>query len=144
MNTVKILVIEDDVDLNGFFRKYLTVQGYNVKSIYSCEEALNTLIYDEIPDVVIVDLELWDGNCLPILELLEKPKYKSVKVIVCSGYTVSSDYDINMDRVHQFLLKPVSPRSLSLLVKSLAPIPVSHVAKETAEFSSVYILPSIR
>lgn len=141
MNTKKILVIEDDFELNGFFRKYLMANGYLVESVYTCEDALDTLFYREVPDVVILDMELWDGNCVPIMELLEEPKYQHVTVIMCSGYTVPQDYNINMDRVQQFLLKPVSPRSLSLLVKSLAPMDDEY---EHEDAVMVSILPGLR
>jgi DNA-binding response OmpR family regulator len=141
MNAKRILVIEDDFELNGFFRKYLMANGYVVDSVYSCEDALNSLMHDDIPDVVIVDMELWDGNCVPIMELLEKPKYQDVTVIMCSGYTVPQDYHINMNRVQQYLLKPVSPRSLSLLVKSLAPLMKEY---EYEDAVMVSILPGIR
>jgi DNA-binding response OmpR family regulator len=141
MNAKRILVIEDDFELNGFFRKYLMANGYIVDSVYSCEDAMNVLMYGDMPDVVIVDMELWDGNCLPIMELLETSPYAHITVIMCSGYTVPQDYHINMDRIQQFLLKPVSPRSLSLLVKSLAPMMEEY---EYQDAVMVSILPGIQ
>jgi CheY-like chemotaxis protein len=123
------LVVEDDINLNRVFCKYLTAAGYEVESVYSRAAAIDFLAYGTAPDAVVVDFELCDGNSVPILRLLEQPEYKHIKVVVCSGNAFSHRYDINEARVNQFLLKPVSPRSLSLLMKSLVPL---HAPVETA------------
>lgn len=142
MERKKILVIEDDFDFNGFMVKYLTRNGYSVKNVYSCEEAMNALLYNELPDIVIADIELWDGNCLPILELLEEPDYEHITVILSTGYAFAPrNYNINMARIKQFLLKPVDPRSLSLLVKSFAPLATDADVEFEEATRPVHVLP---
>ncbi|MFN8374893.1 MAG: response regulator [Anaerolineae bacterium] len=119
MKRKSILVIEDDVDFNGFLCRYLTLIGYQVTSVYSAEEALDALHYKTLPDVVISDVDLWDGDCTPILNLLEEPGYHHIPVILSSGYDFSFHDELAMARAQYFLPKPLSPRSLSRLVKSL-------------------------
>ncbi|MFN8372560.1 MAG: response regulator [Anaerolineae bacterium] len=121
MPVKNILIVEDDLNLNRVFTKYLSGQGYDVESVHSCSDATDLLTSGDAPDVVIVDFELSDGNSVPLLRMLEQPEYKNVKVIVCSGKAYSPHYGINVARVNQFLLKPVSPRELTLLVNVLTP-----------------------
>ena len=119
MQHKSILVIEDDADLNEFLLRYLTLTGYRVHNAYSVEEALDALCYDELPDVVISDVDLWDGDCTPILNLLETPGYNHIPVILSSGYEFTFHDEMVMARAQYFLPKPLSPRSLSRLVKTL-------------------------
>ncbi len=145
MSEKKILVVEDDPNLNGFYCKYLTKSGYKVETAYSCEEAIDALTFHELPDVVVLDWELCDGDGVEIMSLLEEPEYQSVAVIVCSGHTFPKNYTHHADRIQQFLLKPINPRSLSLLIKAFTgdcPQRVDGIPDFMK--APVYILPSIR
>lgn len=117
-NALNILVVEDDVALNRMFCKHLKANGYVVETSYTVTNALNVLKYGTPPDLV-VDLELSDGTSKPIIELLCDPTFERTRVIVVSGHTLEAHYGIPAWRIYQALLKPVSPRGLSLLVNNL-------------------------
>ena len=52
---MKILLVEDEIDLNNIVTKYLKKNGYSVDSVFDGEEALDYLEYGEY-DLVILDV----------------------------------------------------------------------------------------
>ena len=56
-NSVNILVVEDDVDINNLLCKILTKQGYNVRSAYSGSEAKMCLEHYDF-QLILLDLML--------------------------------------------------------------------------------------
>ena len=44
---MKILLVEDEIDLNNIVTKYLKKNGYSVDSVFDGEEALDYLEYGE-------------------------------------------------------------------------------------------------
>ncbi len=58
--TCKVLLVEDDPDLNEVFSELLGMSGYQVCSAHSAREALNFLASEEI-SLALVDISLNDG-----------------------------------------------------------------------------------
>ena len=52
---MKILLVEDEIDLNNIVTKYLKKNGYSVDSVFDGEEALDYLEYGEY-DLIILDV----------------------------------------------------------------------------------------
>jgi DNA-binding response OmpR family regulator len=113
-----ILVIEDDAKLNRLFSKLLTAIGCRVESAYTVGTALNLLTYGAVPQIAIVDLELEGALSRPVLDLLEKPAFDHTRTVIISDQDLdhASDY---LARADHTLIKPVSPQSLTTLVKML-------------------------
>ena len=58
-NKVKILIVEDDVDLNGAYHMILSSSGYDVETAFNGREALDQLAQaDEPPRVIFLDLRM--------------------------------------------------------------------------------------
>ena len=83
MNTVKILIIDDDFMVCSTLKVFLSDAGFNVYTVNSGEEAVEFLKKKKI-DVCIVDMRLpnMDGNTL----ILESNKvFPDLKFIIHTG-----------------------------------------------------------
>ena len=92
MNETKFFVVEDHSLTNLGIRQYFNERSHFVCCGFASEkdEALNKLKdladSNELPDVLILDLNLGECSGLEILQVV-KEKYQSVKVVVYSMYT---------------------------------------------------------
>ena len=86
----RILVIDDDIDLLMLLERCLQKQGYYVETAASLPEA-EEIISDFIPDLVLLDINVrgQDGRKL-CWELKNAPAYSNIKVIIMSGYDIST------------------------------------------------------
>ena len=113
-NIKTVLLLEDDKALNRAIVLKLEQAGHKVISTMRAEDALE-ILDSEHPqiDIVWLDLLLPGMNGIEFLaEVRKKPKYKDLKVVICSvsgreeskvvaqelgvvDYLVKSDYEIN-------------------------------------------------
>ena len=78
---MKILLVEDEIDLNNIVTKYLKKNGYSVDSVFDGEEALDYLKYGEY-DLVILDIMLPKINGFEVIkELRNKGNHTSVLML---------------------------------------------------------------
>lgn len=115
-----ILVIEDNLELNRLFSKYLRSTGKTVVGLTSVAEAKYYLSQCNPPQVIILDLELADGNGTEILAMLQASPFDETRVVVVSGYAFSANNGPHPQDVDYTLLKPVDPRGLRALVETLS------------------------
>lgn len=66
---MKILVAEDEIDLNNIISKYLKKNSFSVDSVYNGKEALNFLKYSNY-DLVILDIMMPQLNGFEIIKNL--------------------------------------------------------------------------
>jgi len=67
----KILIIDDERDLCMILSEVLKRKGYNVSSVNTLRKALNRL-GKEVPDMVILDLKLPDGDGMSMIKGIKK------------------------------------------------------------------------
>ena len=114
-----VLVVEDSDDLNRLYTKYLKKSGFHVNSEFSVAGAYEYLQGNK-PDVIVMDLDLGDGNGQDIMDMLQREgKLADIKIVVVSGTLYISERNVRVDRANYALLKPVSPRELVTLVRTL-------------------------
>lgn len=77
---VKILIVEDDNDINQLLYDVLTGQGYSVQSAYSGTEAL-LYVRHEVWDMILLDLMLPGKNGEEVIAEIRKDKKMPVLVI---------------------------------------------------------------
>ena len=79
----KILVIDDDIQLNEMICEILTFEGYEIKSAPNGMEGLKLFIKDR-PDLVITDIYMPEKEGLEtIMEIRQADK--AIKILVISG-----------------------------------------------------------
>ncbi|MDP2156090.1 MAG: sigma 54-interacting transcriptional regulator, partial [Nitrospirota bacterium] len=84
MQTSLLLVIEDDETISLSLRSYFEGKGFSVLSASTCKEGLDICLR-EIPDTVILDLRLPDGNGIDVLKQIKKD-CPEISVIIMTGY----------------------------------------------------------
>ena len=80
---MRILVIEDNLDLRDYLRLALETQGYDVLTARNGQEALGYLNGHPV-DVVLTDLFMPEMDGIETIATLRK-KYPAVRVIAMSG-----------------------------------------------------------
>lgn len=115
----KLLIIDDDALVRQSIMTYLTDSGFSVCSASDASAALVLLAnsYHSLPDLIITDLRMPNGDGLQLLQLLYD-RYPSLPVIVISGAGVMNDV-VNALRLgaRDYLIKPVI--DLDVLVHSI-------------------------
>jgi len=78
-----ILIVDDEVTIRELLTGYLTANGYRVTAASSVHEAIR-LADKELPDLLISDLQLEDGDGFEIIERV-KSKQPDLPVILLTG-----------------------------------------------------------
>jgi len=81
----KILIIEDDQRINKVYTAKLLIEGIEVSTALDGEEGLRR-IYDEKPDLILLDLMLPKKSGFEILKEIKKDeKIKDIPVLILSN-----------------------------------------------------------
>ncbi|MBI1259516.1 MAG: response regulator [Chloroflexi bacterium] len=84
-NGKRVLVIEDDHDVGNVFRMALEYAGYKVLLVNDVTKALG-VVFQGMPDAIILDLMLPDMNGLDLVRYVRKQKTpKHIPMLVVSG-----------------------------------------------------------
>ncbi|PWT75432.1 MAG: hypothetical protein C5B59_08930 [Bacteroidetes bacterium] len=114
---LKIMIVEDDLDLLHGLRFLL--QGYNCKicPISDADEILNTAALLQ-PELILLDIKLEHGNGLDICTELKSSYLKDIPVYIMSGLPDAEDksYQAGADL---FLAKPFDSEFLLSKIKLL-------------------------
>ncbi len=115
---IKILVVDDDLDLAKEVSRFLKENNYDVKSVGTLEMARKSLAEFQ-PDVILLDLKLPDGSGIDFLPDV-KDRAPETIVVMLSGY---GNIPIAVDAIKQgandFLTKPVEPDYLLFSLERL-------------------------
>ena len=69
----RILIVEDETSFRGSLRRHLVARGWDVAEAGTAAEALDVVEADGIPDVVLCDVMLPDGDAFALALALEEP-----------------------------------------------------------------------
>jgi len=69
--TLHILLVEDDREIRSLVQASLSVEGFAVQTAVSLSEA-RALLHNSLPDVVVLDLGLPDGDGLELVQHIRK------------------------------------------------------------------------
>ena len=116
----KILVIEDEEDLNQTLSFNLENEGYKVTSALKGSEALEILETSSSPDLVILDLMLPDMTGLDICRhIRSKDKLKNISVIIVTAKGEEVDRVVGFELgADDYIVKPYSIRELMLRIQA--------------------------
>ena len=115
----KILVIEDEPDINRLLAKILNNADYQVTSAYSGTEA-KLLLEKESPDLILLDLMLPGISGEELLNMLRKEKYSNIPAIVISAKN-SLDNKVSLLKggADDYITKPFEPEEVLARVQAL-------------------------
>lgn len=83
-NSGYLLMIEDEPIIQANNKKLLERRGYNVRQAYTLEEA-ETIINDEMPSCITLDLQMPDGDGLAFLAKLRQKSNVPVLILTSRG-----------------------------------------------------------
>ena len=128
----KILLLEDDANLNDTVTEFLEEEGYEVVSVYDGYEAEEKL-YESKYDLLLLDINVpgIDG-----LELLKESREKGV--VAPAVFITSMDSVDDLERgfrsgCDDYIRKPFALRELKIRVETLLKRGFFHEAKELIE-----------
>lgn len=78
--SLRVLVVEDDRELRALMQSTLSVEGYTVQTAVTVSEALALLQHD-LPDVLVLDLGLPDGDGLTLVQAVRKQHTLPILVV---------------------------------------------------------------
>jgi tubulin-specific chaperone A len=115
----KVLIVEDDIDLNNAYQLILKSAGYNIFTAYNGQEALDVINKHGNPDVLLLDLRMPVMNGIEFLTKYNAPSHKETTVIVFSNYDAQNEvdeaYNLGADR---YVLKArAAPKELLRIVE---------------------------
>ena len=88
----KILVVEDDFDLQMLMTKKLTLEGFAVLQATTGQDAID--LVKKMPDLVLLDILLPDIDGLTVLsEIVHDEKTKKIPVIILSNLADSASVE---------------------------------------------------
>lgn len=114
-----ILVIDDEANIRDLLSGYLNAIGYRVTSAASVHEALRA-VRAEVPDLVISDLQLEDGDGFGMISELKKEN-PGLPVILLTGVLFDEDVvdKVLRENISCYLDKTTPLAKVGETVKSL-------------------------
>lgn len=112
----KILLIDDEPAILTSLSRFLRAKGFEVSEATSCTTGVQAYA-NSLPDVVVMDYRLGDGDALALIPLLRSIN-ASAPLIVLTGYgTIELAVKAVKLGADQFLTKPVELPTLVVLIE---------------------------
>lgn len=123
-DNVSILIVEDDIDLNGAYEMILTSSGYRVATAFNGVEALEAVKREGEFDIIFLDLRMPVMDGIEFLKHYDAPSHKDTTIIVFSNYDAKKEvdeaYELGADR---YVLKArAAPKELIKIVDDIASV----------------------
>ena len=116
----RILVVEDDRDINELIRYNLEREGFEVLSLFDGSEAVDVAASRK-PDLILLDLMLPEVDGLEICRQLKgDPVTSAIPLIMITAKGTESDVVIGLSMgADDYLPKPFSPQILMARIKAI-------------------------
>ena len=115
---MRILVVEDEIDLCNSIAEGLEIDGYAVDTCNDGETALELILIENY-DLVILDLNLPNIDGIDILKDIKKQK-KDVKTLILSARGSVADKVLGLDLgANDYLAKPFDFEELEARIRNL-------------------------
>jgi CheY-like chemotaxis protein len=118
MNKAKVLIVEDEKDLNDAYEIILNSAGYDVTTASNGKEALERIEKDGDPDLILLDLRMPVVDGIQFLEMYNSPEHSHTSIILFSNYEAQAEVDKAFRLgVERYILKSLaSPSELLRIV----------------------------
>ncbi|CDG96717.1 response regulator in two-component regulatory system with EnvZ, regulates ompF and ompC expression (OmpR family) [Xenorhabdus bovienii str. puntauvense] len=107
----KILVVDDDMRLRALLERYLSEQGFQVRSVANAEQ-MDRLLTRESIQLIVLDLMLPGEDGLSICRRL-RSQHNPIPIIMVSAKGEEVDRIVGLEiGADDYLVKPFNPREL--------------------------------
>ena len=114
---MKILLIEDDVEISGMLKKYLETEGFEVAAAYDGECACNKFFEDQY-SLVLLDLMIPKRSGMEVLNIIREKSM--VPIIILSAKDTDSDKSLGLGLgADDYVTKPFS---MPVLLRKIAAV----------------------
>lgn len=118
LETTKILVVDDDMRLRSLLERYLTEQGYIVRSVANSQQ-MGRLLEREHFHLIVLDLMLPGEDGLSICTRLRNAE-NEIPIIMLTAKGDEDDRIIGLEKgADDYLPKPFNPRELLARIKAI-------------------------
>jgi DNA-binding response OmpR family regulator len=115
---VKILIVEDNIELSKNIESYLSKEGSICETAFSYNQAIDKIISFSY-DVIIIDLMLPDGNGLDVLKTL-KDEMSEAGILIASAKNSLEDKLEGLDLgADDYITKPYHLSELNARIKAI-------------------------
>ncbi len=116
----KILVVDDDPVVRLLITEFLSAQGYEVLTVESGSECIDTISFKK-PDVVVLDLLMPEMNGIEVLKRLRgNPSTAAVPIVMMSSdfdtESITNSYNLSADG---YVQKPFGMRDILSAVEDV-------------------------
>ncbi len=115
---MKILVVEDDLEISGFLKSCLNEAGFQVHISHDGLEALKC-IEEQSPDLMILDIMLPKLDGLSLIQQVRKDGFEKTVLILSSKKTVEDRVQGLQSGADDYVVKPFSFNDLLARVQVL-------------------------
>lgn len=117
---IRILLVDDDQQLNELLCEFLRSKGFLAYSAFSFAEAKCKLSTDHEIDLVLLDYELGDGNGLQLMRTLTVESAYAVPPIIMISVNEDPEFleDCFSCGIADYIIKPINLSLLALKVKA--------------------------
>jgi len=138
---LQVLVIDDDAVVGRSFDRVLSEKGYEVSTVLSGEEALDTIENTEF-DVVFTDIKMPGMDGLEVAERI-KARCPWTPVVVITGYgTEENEARASVLGVSGFVHKPLTPEIIeSVTLKALNEPKMAEMAVASEADADAEVMP---
>jgi len=126
---MKILVVEDEKDLNNIITKHLKKNNFSVDSVFDGEEALEYLNYGDY-DVIILDVMMPKMNGYEVVKNLRANKNETAVLMLTARDGIDEKIkglDLGAD---DYLVKPFDFRELIARIRALVRRKYGNISNE--------------
>ena len=110
-NNKKVLMVDDDMRMRELLQRYLTEQGFNIKTVSDSKE-MDAILANEPFDLLVLDLMLPGEDGLAICRRLRANKFTTpIIMLTARGDEVDRIIGLEMG-ADDYLPKPFNPREL--------------------------------
>src|SRR5699024_10307081 len=114
-----VLLVDDDQELCSLLGAWLEQDGFQVEILHDTASALLRLDDSQLPDAVVLDVMLPDGNGLELLRTL-RTRHKGLPVVMLSARGEPTDRILGLELgADDYLSKPCDPRELTARLKAV-------------------------
>lgn len=120
---LRVLVVEDSGPVGALVRRSLESEGFIVDVVVDLKGARAALSAGQLPDVMVLDVELPDGSGLELLREAA-PAGPAVPIVVLSSRQEELDRVLGLELgAEDYVIKPFLPRELATRVRRAASRP---------------------